>query len=279
MQQEIENETNIAEEVELVGLHRKSRLCKICNVFSDNILNEFTLDILLRRRTYLDMCDHYTTLLPSGIAKVSQTNINNHRKHCDPALIAEEYLAKAGIPIRAADKITKLYSMRYAEVITKSDMLQEIYKERVSNLLVLQELLDVKKAEYEKISPDSTSVMVKGNRIKLQREMKNLVLSIDDIQNKLQQVLVRDIGNENGGGTSTINVYNNVVNVFQGGLKDFMGELVPYLLLNIFPNDVDKGKEVVRHISTLMDEKLGPALIAEESESDKVDKLIKQRKS
>jgi molecular chaperone GrpE (heat shock protein) len=199
-------------------------------------------------------------MLPKGVKSISEVNINNHRKHCDPALIAEDYLKEAGIPTESGDTITKLYAMRYKEKLSKVDVLHEVYRERIKNMEFLQKLLNDRQAEYDAIPSNTSDTILKSKKNNIASTMKSLIKDIDNIQNSMQTVLVRDLGVENGAGTSTVNVYNNVVNVFQGSLKDFMNEMVPYLMLHTFAHDAEKGMEVVKEISAMMDRNLGPAL-------------------
>jgi hypothetical protein len=214
-------------------------------------------------------------MLPRGVKSISEVNINNHRKHCDPALIAEDYLKEAGIPTESGDTITKLYAMRYKEKLSKVDVLHEVYRERIKNMEFLQQLLNDRQAEYNAIPSNTTDNVLKSKRNNIASTMKSLIKDIDNIQNSLQTVLVRDLSVENGVGTSTVNVYNNVVNVFQGSLKDFMNEMVPYLMLHAFAHDSEKGVEVVKEISAMMDRNLGPALGSASDMSSQQPRLLK----
>lgn len=247
---------------EVVGLHKKSRMCKICNAFNNDMLNKITLDILLHRRTYKEICTYYTEFLPRGIKPINEVNVNNHRKHCDPALIAEDYLKEAGIPTEQGDTITALYGERYKERMSKVDILHELYRERISNMEFLQKLLDAKRQEYDRVYLTYKENEVQLKKTMIAREIKSLIKDIDDIQGSMQNVLVKDISVENGSGSATINVYNNVINVLQGSMKSFMGEMVPYLLLKVFADNPEFGKLVIKEISSMMDRNLSAVLVS-----------------
>lgn len=245
----------------LVGLRKKSKVCKICCSFDDNMLNEITLDCILQRRTWADIKEYYTPFLPKGVAPLSDINIKNHKKHSDPALLAKNIMERGGIPHKESDVVAKLYSDIFADTFDRSDTLSELYKERLKNLKLLQDLLNDKKHEYCNLSQIITkSAEDIENMGGIQKQIRVMTKEIDKIQGDIQDVLIRERSVDKGLNTGNITyITQNYVNVFQGHLKGFIEEIVPYLLMNIFKDDPELGKAVVQYISDSMDKHLAPA--------------------
>jgi len=255
----------------LVGLRRRNALCKICCSFSEELLNEITLDILLHRRTYKEIKEYYNPKLPTNILPLSDVNINNHRKHSDPATIAESVLKQNGDPVTDAEMLAVLFKERYNQELDNNKILQEIYRQRLHNLEMLQNLLEEKKRELRSIGKTEDRDLI-SRKDSLQDTIFSLTKEIDNIHNSLQNIIIREGDSKNGNSPGTIHITQNFVNVFQGQLKSFMDEIVPYFLLKIFPDDINKGKEVVKFLSQTMDRYLTPVL-AENNIIEKVHPL------
>jgi hypothetical protein len=249
----------------LVGLKKKSSNCKICLSFKDDILNEITLDILFNRRTYKEIMLHYTPMLPDNLAALNAMNINNHRKHSDPQLIAEDVLKRAGKSSNPADIISKLYSERFKEKIDKQAVLQETYKERLNNLYFLQtfvnekqSLLTIMKAENK----DENKVMIE----ELEGKITEDVIQIDDILESLQNVVIKDQNSDKGIAESghTYNITQNIVMNLQNNLKGFLDEIIPRTLLDYFSTNPERGKEFVIFLTQAMDRHLQPTMLSAE---------------
>ncbi len=244
----------------LVGIQQRKNLCKICCSFNDEVLNEITLDILLKRGSYEDIKKKYSPLLPKGVKPLNDMNINNHRKHSDPSLLADYMLQSCGEPLTEGEAVSKLYSKKFKEELDKKEVLKEVYKERIGNLQFLQKLLKSKTKFYEELnSKDLDNYYEKTVRNSLEREIKTLIKSIDEIQESIQNILIKELSMEKGLGNNTyINQNFNII--FQDHLKSFLDEIIPYLLLEVFSKDVEMGKKVVQFISVAMDRHLDPAL-------------------
>ena len=244
----------------LIGITRKSNYCKICISFNEETLNEITLDILFNRRTYKEIMAHYTPLLPDKVPALNAMNINNHRKHSDPALIAEDVLKKKGKAMNPSDIVSQLYSERFKAVIDKQTLLQETYKERLNNLCYLQALvtekqllLDVMKGEKKA----ENAVMINS----LEGKIIEDVIKIDDILESIQTVVIKDTNADKGIGEGNVYITQNFVNVFQNHLKGFMDEIIPHILLDYFATSPDKGKKLILFLSQAMDKHLQPAFL------------------
>jgi len=257
----------------LIGLKKKSPLCKICLSFDEKILNEITLDIMLGRRTYKGIREKYSPLLPPGIAKLNDMNINNHRKHSDPEVIADDVLKRRGKSNDAGEVISQLYSERFKEKINKQRVLVETYRERLNNLSVLQGFLNDKRDELDmlKESPPTGTTAFSLNR--KENEIRDLVINIDKILESLQSVVIKETNSDKGIGEGSVHITQNFVNVFQTHLKGFMDEIVPHILLEFFGDNPKQGESLIKYISRSMDKHLIPALNESQSSSDSQSKI------
>jgi hypothetical protein len=138
-------------------------------------------------------------------------------------------------------------------------MLREVYKERLNNLHTLQEILSGLKSDYRK-AKSSIIVEEKTRSGTLAKAILSVTKDIDDIHSDLQNVIIKEINSDKGIGDGHITVYNNLIIPLENQLKAFIQELIPYLLYTIFPEDIQKGREVTRHISTLIDNHIKPVL-------------------
>lgn len=259
----------------VIGLSRRSRLCKICTVFDDSILTEITLDILLQRRSWAQIREHYNKLLPKGISPITDVNLNNHKKHSNPELIAEEVLKRKEEWKSQSEIASGLYAEIFKEGLNKVKILEEIYRERLNNLKLLQNLLEDKKKDYFSLKESqSLSLVEKSLKKEIYNQIRTLTKDIDSIQSDLQDVLLKEASIDKGLSHGNIHITQNYVNVFQGHLKGFLEEIIPYLLVSIFKENPEKGRAVVKYISEAMDRHLAPAL--EESKLLTVSGNLKQ---
>lgn len=243
----------------LIGLTKRNPMCKICTCFEDEILNKITLDILLNRKTRDEIIEHYNKFLPkmNPPLTLSHSNITSHKRHSDPTLIAKEILEKENEAITESDHAAVEYAKRFQGVFDKHQILTTLYIARMNSLQFLRDLLDDKKKELEDEKKKGNDLIGKSNTKRIEGEIRVLTNEIDEIERDIQRVIVQDKKVDQGPGNTYIN--QNFINVFESNLKNFMNELVPYIMYNIFPNDVEKGKEVVAQISSFMDQHLSPS--------------------
>jgi len=250
----------------LVGLHRRSNICKICNSFDDEILNQITLDLLLQRRSYSKIVEVYTPFLPPNIAALNHMNLSSHKKHCDPKLIAEAYLRDCGEPVTAAESLMYVFTDGFLKELDRKRLLTEMYRTRLKNLETLQRLLDEKINILNSmpiIEDTDTQEVVQQlieRKESLIRDVKSSAKQIDVIMTSLQDVVVKELNNDKGlvQAQQTINV--NFVQNVQVHMQNFLSELVPFILTDMFKDDPEGGKRLLGYISQTMDKHLGPAL-------------------
>lgn len=247
----------------LIGLTKRSSICKICTCINDDdVLNNLNLDILIRGKTHEEVIKEYTKYIPDIAQPLSASNIVNHKRHCDPALIAQDVLKNKGEAVTEGDFAAVLYAQRFKErYVDKQDILHSLYKMRINSIQFLRELLFDKQNDYNEIrfnKKNEDERVVKQKLKVVEAEIRKLLKDIDDIEDSLQGVVLQDLKVEKGPGNTYIN--QNIVNVMESNLKDFINEFVPYLLYKAFPGDLEKGKEVVSYLSTMMDKHLAPTM-------------------
>lgn len=246
----------------LVGLTKRQPLCKICNCFSDEVLNEITADLLLATKTYEEIKEIYNPLLPECVEPLNASNLNTHKRHSDPTLIAEEWLKRKGEPVTDSDFAAILYAQRFKNRIDKQDVLHALYKARINTLQFLRDLLEDKKKDYEDARKaylaDKKDISKKNTAYKYEAEVRHILADLDKIESDIQSTVLQDIKVEKGPGHTFIN--QNIVNLIEGDLKKFLNEFIPYLLYEVFKDDLETGKAVVSKLSASMDSCLSPSL-------------------
>ena len=250
----------------LIGLQKRSPLCKICNSFDDDILNQITLDLLLERKSYNKIVEVYNHYLPKGVLSLNHMNLSAHKRHCDPKLIAEQYLREHGEPVTPAESLMYVFSDGFLKELDRKRLLTEMYKTRLKNLETLQLILDEKIRTLNSLpAPDMNADPVASENLLLQREtliydIKTMAKQIDSIMCSMQDVVVKELNSDKGlvQAQQTINV--NFIQNVQIHMQSFLGEMVPHLMTEMFKDDPTKGKEVLSYISKTMDKHLGPAL-------------------
>lgn len=243
----------------LLGLHQRQTLCKICNAFEDNLLNQITLDILLQRKTWNEICDYYSDFLPKGVAPLNHVNLNSHRRHCDPKLIAEEYLRERGEPVTPAEAIMRVFSEKFLEELDRKKLLTETYRARIRNLETLQTILEERIALLNTLPIGNTEKEVEDRQYVID-EIRSLSKQIDVSFGSMQDVVVKELNHEKGIPSTQSNVTINFINSIQVHMQNFLQEIVPYVLMDLFKDDQEKGKAFLAHLSKTMDRHLGPAL-------------------
>ena len=243
----------------LLGLHQRHTLCKICNAFEDARLNDITLDILMQRRTWNEICDHYSKLLPPSVAALNHVNLNSHRRHCDPKLIAEDYLRERGEPVTPAEAIMRVFSEKFLEELDRKKLLTETYRARLRNLETLQTILEERIALLNTLPVGDTEREIEDRQFVV-NEIRSLSKQIDSSFGNMQDVVVKELNHEKGVPSVQSNITVNFINSIQIHMQNFLQELVPYVLMDLFKNDQEKGKEFLAHLSKTMDRHLGPAL-------------------
>jgi hypothetical protein len=250
----------------LVGLQKRSTVCKICNSFTDEMLNQITLDLLLERKSYNKIVQVYTPFLPRDVSALNHMNLSAHKKHCDPKLIAEAYLREHGEPVTPAESLMYVFSDGFLKELDRKRLLTEMYKTRLKNLETLQRILDEKINILNSlpiINPNDTPAEVEAlilRREALISDIKSSAKQIDVIMTSLQDVVVKELNNDKGliQAQQTINV--NFIQNVQVHMQNFLGELVPFILTDMFKDNPEDGKRLLGFISQTMDKHLAPAL-------------------
>lgn len=260
---------------------RKYKSCKICSSFDEETFLDITLDIILRRRSWSEIRAHYTPLLPPGVSQLTDVCISTHKKHTDPTIVAEYVLKNKGEYLSKGTAVSKAYLEIYKDKINQGTILEDLYRERITNLKHLQGLLDEKKRNYVEVSSSllqsqsnlktladdlinkkivkSECEILEKKSDQTQKEIFSMTKVIDSIQADIQNLILKDKSIEKGIPATSIHITQNYINIFQTRLQSLLDEVIPYFLTNIFKNDVESGREAVKYLSESMDKHLSPA--------------------
>ena len=234
---------------------RKNNLCKICWSFDEKTLNEITLDILLDRLPWVRIREKYNSKLPSGVKPLNDVNLSNHQKHSDGANLALKELVKQNEPISDGDALLKIFRERYKTTKDSKLLVQELFRQRLSNVQELQELLDRSIQEYQEREKE-LSLLEKNV---MHDHILGLVENVDDIYADLQNTFLKDEKVQKGIGDHNITFNQVVVNDFEGSIKNMMSDVIDYLLKE-FKDDPNKGKLLVTNIAKIADNRVTPLI-------------------
>jgi len=216
---------------------------------------------LMHRRSYAEIKAHYSPMLPDNVAKLNDVNINNHRKHSDPRLLALRDIKNAGEPTTEGEILTVLFKEQYKEVVDKHTVLKESLRERIHNLMSATKLKVSKLKLLEELTRENPHETTQQMRI-FEEQIIKLTVVIDDILSDIQATIIKDINSEKGVGDVNVYITQNITNLFQTQIKSFIDDVAEYLMVDIFGNDNKKAVEVIRAISRTMDKHITPAFAA-----------------
>jgi hypothetical protein len=243
------------EKSKITGLQFRSANCKICNIFSDEILNEITLDLLLQRRSWNEIVKEYNKYVPAGIAKLNHVNLRNHKKHCDPKIMADQWLRDKGEPVTPAEAVMYVYSESFLKQLDRKRLLTEMYRARIRNLESLQFILLDKVNTLNILGDDKEE-----EKQRLVDEIYSMSKQMDNIMGDIQDVVVKELNSDKGLAQTQQTVNINFINNIQVHIQNFLQEIVPFVLMEVFKDDPIKGKEFLKYLSDTMDKHLTPAL-------------------
>jgi hypothetical protein len=180
--------------------------CKVCRVLPMRDLCEFTLDDLFQRRTQLEMAEHYE---PRSTPQkpIYDHNIRVHRKHCDVSKLTEDDQRILGLREDFTSLLQKVYNMRFDKSMSRAELAEELYRQRLNNLWELQQQLELAKSERilldsgalpKRMEQTYSQMLLSGSVIQpdyglLSREVsaniRGLVNQIDAIQSDIQKTV------------------------------------------------------------------------------------------
>ena len=238
---------------------------KICVSFEDPILNEITQDILLRRRSYSEIREHYSALLPPNVPRLNDVNISNHLRHSDPALLAKEHLDRIGVPATESDVVSQFYAQRFQRFVDKAFLMNEAYKERISNLEFSKKLRDEKLIAYGEAKQLKDDVSVKITK-ELEGAITQLSRQISEEQDALQETVFKHLKLENAvESRRSQEQYRELVIraakiIMFAGNMEFLKEVGSLLLEDLFADQPELGHRVYQQIGRLMDVHIKPVV-------------------
>lgn len=239
----------------MAGYFEKNSLCKICCSFDDETLTKITLDLLLKRKSYAEIRKEYSPLLPPGVKPLNDVNLSNHRRHSDGEHQALTELAKKGEPVSEEDALLKIFREKYQTTKNSKEVIQEIFRQRLSNAQALQSLLDVTVSTF-RTEKNILSILEKQI---VQKHIEELTSDIDTIYDSLQSTFFKDEKLQKGIGDNTFTLNQIVVNDFQGSIKDMMSDVIDYILRE-FKDDPTRGKLLVTNIARIADVRVAPVI-------------------
>jgi hypothetical protein len=215
----------------------------------------------MKRKSYSQMCAHYSKFLPAGVAPINDPNLANHKHHSDPELAATQILLYQNRPVTPADSLKQLYEIRFAEEINRKELMDHAYRARLELLDRLNSLMADKTHELDQLKRDCNGPGDLVAKAKIDKSVDKLIELIDrllDKQESLQNTALKHditVSSKYAKDPREVNAY--FINRFSsrvGGLMAEFGEkLMTYLVGDVFRDDQAKGAAILRHIADLMD--------------------------
>jgi len=242
---------NLRKHSDSVQIPRR-RLCKICQVFKDDeeTFAEITLDIVLQRRTWVEIMQVYNQKLPPGVPPITEININSHRRHTDPALVAMAFLHSKGQPVNEAELLKELFRQKLKKEIDQRLIHNEIFRQRISNVEAIQTRIEGLKEKLKSSTIDDREL----------RELDRLIVTADAIYGEIQKIVLRSKEIEKGTPNTLIQINQNFINNVEATLQTYAKEVADFLLLDVFKDDPDKGKQVALTLMQMLQKLVTPLL-------------------
>ena len=217
------------------------RKCKICRELSMRDVCEFTLDDLFQRRTQAEINEYYS---PRSMHKrpIYDHNVRLHRKHCDATKLDENDLRMLGIREDYTSLLQRAYNMRFDKDMSRIELAEELYRQRLDNLYELQRQLELCKEEralldsgvlpkrMEKtyaalLTPESAVTPDYGLLSRdVSANIRGLVQQIDTIQSDIQKT-VATAARALKANTTIVQVVNTSLADVEAQLKNMLREV------------------------------------------------------
>ena len=196
------------------GLLRTSPKCKICQSPHKDEITKLILEGSLNgeeiRRRFNEL-DHFKN------NPLNPTNINSHKKHCDPEALANvDYQNKLRKKAKFDPTVGQLYQQKYDIAFDKLKAVEVMYKQRLLNLGEVQLELESLKA-----IPGEKRTNIHNAQI------RELTLQLDDVLHSVTTDMLKHVKVEEGS-VKQINIIfiNNVKLGVEKFIKAFVDVLV-----------------------------------------------------
>ena len=246
----------------LQGLTRRSKACKIClAVQDDDTLNELTKDILLKRRSYEEISRHYSpALVANGFQHINDVNIANHRRHCDPKLLAQSLLSEQGVPATPEDSVKRFYEQRFTQEVDRLELMNLGYKARLQGLEDLQKILESRKHEmeqYQQMLQQEPNDLVARTKIQqLERVIGEMTTRVMSEQRYIQDTALKQEQLHHHVAPDAARLQDQLVEMVVRETKEcvvnFMRDFKGYLMTDVFSEDPARSKVVLHYMTTLL---------------------------
>lgn len=196
------------------GILRTSSKCKICQSPHKDEITRLMLEGSLNgeqiRKRFNEM-EHFKT------KPLNPTNINSHKKHCDPTALAKvDHQNKLRKRAKFDPVTEQLYQHKYDKAFDKLNAVDAMYKQRLLNLGEVQlELESLKETPMENRTPIEDA------------KIRELTLQVDDILHSVTADMLRHTKVEEGSGKQINIIFINNVRL---GVEKFIKAFVDVMV-------------------------------------------------
>jgi len=202
------------EDLKTKGLLRTSPKCKICQ---SPYKDEITRLILEGEISGEEIRRRFNELEYFKNNPLNPTNINSHKKHCDPETLAKvDHQNKLRKRAKFDPVVKKLYQQKYDNTFNKLEAVEAMYKQRLLNLGEVQLELESLKAVPGEQRSNTDNARIRA-----------LTLELDDVLHNITADMLKHVKVEEGS-SKHINVIfiNNVKSGVEKFIKAFVDVLV-----------------------------------------------------
>lgn len=161
---------------------------------------------------------------------LNPTNIMSHRRHCDPEALAEydhEKEVKKELQKEIQEVITPelqaLYKVKYEDTLNKLTAIDQMYKQRLTNLANFQR-------EYDLL----TAVPVAEQKPSDKARIKELHLALEISQNSITQAMLKHLKLEQGPNQKNVNLI--FITNMRTGIEQFIEAF-----MDVIVNEISDG--------------------------------------
>jgi hypothetical protein len=217
----------------VVGSSSTHWRCKVCTAFSTDTASEISKDIIFKRRTYREIIDHYNPMRKQGETPLSLTNLNSHKQHCQPEIVAKQAWDKM-INI-SKDPLIQVYNDKYHTEFDRLAAINAIYHERVKNLVYIDRILESRKASLASmhngcsLRASASGSAVDDEIFHTENSVVYLVSQLSNLQARLHADLVSHMRLDKEANKEDVNIHISIINDLPDFLKSVTSELKPVL--------------------------------------------------
>lgn len=177
---------------------------------------------------------------------LNPTNIHSHKKHMNPEALAEtDYKVIVQREMTHDPELAALFQQKYDEKFDRLKALDELYKQRLLNLGVLQ-------YELEQLKSIPSDQVTGADKARIQE----LTLSLDSALDSVGNVILKHIRTDQGPAPKNINIM--YINHVKGGVEKFIEAFMDVLVTEV--SDPVTQMRVKEKLIEKLDETMAPVL-------------------